>query len=166
MSEARERGGPAEGAEGEGAVELRAHQEALSEARERGGPAEGAEGEGAEGGTSLGRDAWRRLRGNPMAIVGALLILLFVGVAAFAPWLAPYGVTETAGQVTPTTIPGPSSEHWLGLDNLGRDELSRVIYGARQSLIIGVVSLTMGMVAGILLGVIAGGLGGWVDAVV
>jgi ABC-type dipeptide/oligopeptide/nickel transport system permease subunit len=119
-----------------------------------------------EAGTSLGRDAWTRLRSNPMAIIGALLILLFVGVAVFAPWLAPYSPTETAGQVTPTTIPGPSREHWLGLDNLGRDELSRVIYGARQSLLIGVVSLTMGMAVGILLGVVAGGLGGWVDAVI
>ena len=121
-----------------------------------------------EEGGSLGRDAWRRLRSNPMAISGAVLVLMFIFVAVLAPWLAPYGPTETpgAGAVTPTNIPGPSREHWLGLDNLGRDELSRVIYGARQSLLIGVVSLTLGMSVGIVIGVLAGGLGGWVDTVV
>lgn len=121
-----------------------------------------------EEGGSLGRDAWRRLRSNPMAISGAVLVLMFIFVAVLAPWLAPYSPTETpgAGAVTPTNIPGPSREHWLGLDNLGRDELSRVIYGARQSLLIGVVSLTLGMSVGIVIGVLAGGLGGWVDTVV
>lgn len=120
----------------------------------------------AEPGASLGADAWRRLRTNPMAIVGAVLVLLFLGVAAFAPWLAPYDPVQQVGSVTPTTIPGPSREHWLGLDNLGRDELSRIIYGARQSLLIGVVSLTLGMTVGILIGLLAGGFGGWVDSVV
>jgi ABC-type dipeptide/oligopeptide/nickel transport system permease subunit len=119
-----------------------------------------------EAGTSLGRDAWRRLRTSPMAIVGFLLVFLFVFVAVFAPWLAPYSPTETVGDVTPTNIPGPSWEHWMGLDNLGRDELSRVIYGARQSLLIGVVSLTLGMSVGVFFGVLAGGLGGWVDTII
>ncbi len=119
-----------------------------------------------EAGTSLGRDAWRRLRTNPMAIVGFLLVFLFIFVALFAPWLAPYSPTETVGDVTPTSIPGPSREHWMGLDNLGRDELSRVIFGARQSLLIGVVSLTLGMSVGVFFGVLAGGLGGWVDTII
>jgi ABC-type dipeptide/oligopeptide/nickel transport system permease subunit len=121
-----------------------------------------------ERGGSLGRDAWDRLRRNPSAIVGAVLVLLFVGVAVFAPWLAPYSPTETPGQgtVTPTTIPGPSTKHWLGLDNLGRDELSRVIFGARQSLVIGVVSLLLGAAGGIAVGLLAGTFGGRVDAVV
>jgi peptide/nickel transport system permease protein len=120
----------------------------------------------AEPGATLGRDAWRRLRTNPMAIAGAVLVAIFVGVAVFAPWLAPYSPTDQVGSVTPTSIPGPSSEHWLGLDNLGRDELSRIIYGARQSLLIGVVSLTLGMSVGIVFGLLAGGFGGWVDSVV
>ncbi len=117
-------------------------------------------------GATLGRDAWRRLRTDPVAIAGALLVTLFLGVALLAPWLAPYDPVQQVGSVTPTTIPGPSSEHWMGLDNLGRDELSRIIYGARQSLLIGVVSLTLGMTVGILVGLLAGGLGGWVDSVV
>ncbi len=122
--------------------------------------------EGEEAGTSLGRDAWTRLRSNPMAIIGALLVIGFVLVAIFAPWIAPYPPNETVGDVTPTNIPGPSREHWMGLDNLGRDEFSRIVYGARQSLIIGVVSLVVGMAVGVFLGVLAGGLGGKVDTVI
>ncbi len=118
-----------------------------------------------EVGVSLGRDAWRRLRRNPVAIVGFLLVLLFVLVAIFAPWIAPYGPTDRPGGdlVTPTNIPGPSSQFWLGLDNLGQDEFSRVVYGARQSLVVGVVSLVIGAAAGLLIGLLAGAFGGWVD---
>ncbi len=68
--------------------------------------------------------------------------------------------------MTPTDIPGPSAEHWFGLDQNGRDEFSRVVYGARQSLLVGVVSLILGMVFGLLLGLLAGAFGGWVDTVV
>jgi peptide/nickel transport system permease protein len=121
-----------------------------------------------DGGSSLGRDAWRRLRRDPMAITGAVLVLLFLVVALAAPLIAPYSPTETPGlgTVTPTTIPGPSAEHWFGLDNLGRDEFSRIVYGARQSLIVGVVSLTVGATVGIALGLLAGAVGGWVDVTV
>ncbi len=122
-----------------------------------------------EGGGSLRRDAWRRLRRDPVAIIGFALIALFVLVAIFAPWIAPYEPTDTSpgqGIVTPTNIPGPSAEHWFGLDQLGRDEFSRVVYGARQSLLVGVVSLILGMVFGLLLGLAAGAFGGWVDTVV
>lgn len=119
-----------------------------------------------EAGTTLGKDAWRRLRSNPMAIVGAFLVFLFVFVAIFAPWIAPYSPTESVGDVTPTNIPGPSAEHWMGLDNLGRDEFSRIVYGARQSLLIGVVSLTIGLTVGVFFGLLAGGLGGWVDTII
>lgn len=117
---------------------------------------------------SLARDVWRRVRRDPTAIVGALLVLSFVAVALLAPVLAPYSPTATPGKgiVTPTNIPGPSAEHWLGMDNLGRDELSRVIFGARQSLIVGVVSLLLGATGGILLGLVAGAFGGRVDEAV
>ena len=119
-----------------------------------------------EAGTSLGREAVRRVLRDPVALVGAVLVLGFVLVAVFAPFLAPYGPNERVGAVTPTSIPGPSAEHWFGLDSLGRDELSRVIYGARQSLLVGVVATLMGATAGILVGLLAGAFGGWVDAVV
>jgi peptide/nickel transport system permease protein len=116
-----------------------------------------------EGG-SLRRDAWERLRRNPSAIFGATLILLFVAVALLAPVLARY--SPTAGDLTdirPGFVPGPSHAHWLGLDQQGRDELSRLLYGARYSLVIGIVSLTLGAAVGIAIGAIAGAFGGWVD---
>lgn len=115
---------------------------------------------------SLGREALRRLRRNPSAIVGSSLISLFVLVAVFAPILAPFNPTKgDLSKIRPGHIPGPSSKHWLGLDLQGRDELSRLIWGARHSLIIGVVSLTIGAAVGLTIGFLAGAFGGWVDAV-
>ena len=122
---------------------------------------------GDEGG-SLRRDAWRRLRRDPVALVGFGLIAFFILVAIFAPLIAPFGPSENpgAGVVTPTTIPGPSAAHWFGLDELGRDEYSRVIYGARQSLLVGVVATALGMIGGLTLGVIAGAFPGKVDTII
>ncbi|MFC4062130.1 ABC transporter permease [Planomonospora corallina] len=125
---------------------------------------EGAAVEEATGG--LGRDAWRRLRRDPVAIAGFVLVVAFVAVALLAPWLAPYPPDKPVGQVTPTSIPGPSAEHWFGLDDLGRDEFSRVLWGARWSLVIGVVSLLLGLAGGTLIGLLAGAFGGWVDTAV
>jgi peptide/nickel transport system permease protein len=111
------------------------------------------------------REAFRQLRRNPVAILGAFLILLFVVVAVLAPVLAPYSPTEgDLSKITLSHVPGPSAEHWLGLDTQGRDELSRILYGARASLLIGVVSLSLGAAVGMLIGALAGGLGGWVDS--
>ena len=115
----------------------------------------------------LSRDALRRLRRSPTAIVGAALVLIFVFVAVFAPFLAPYEPGfQRLDLIRPGEYPGPSSQFLLGLDQLGRDELSRIIYGARYSLLIGVVSLTLGAVVGIALGLLAGAFGGWVDSLV
>ena len=117
----------------------------------------------AEGG-SLRRDAWLRLRRNPSAIVGAVLVLGFILVAIFAPFLAPKSPTAAdLTDIRPGFVPGPSSEHLLGLDQQGRDELSRIIFGARYSLLIGVVSLGIGASIGMLIGAVAGAFGGWVD---
>jgi ABC-type dipeptide/oligopeptide/nickel transport system permease subunit len=111
---------------------------------------------------------WARLRRDPAAVAGAVLVLVFLTVALLAPWLAPYAPDAAPGgdAVTPTHIPGPCAAHWLGLDNLGRDELSRVIYGARQSLLVGVVSLALGALTGSALGLLAGALGGAVDTMI
>ena len=123
------------------------------------------EGTGEEAGSRL-QQAFRQLRRNPVAIIGAALILLFVVVAAFAPLLAPHSPTRgDLSQITLSHVPGPSGSHWLGLDTQGRDELSRILYGARASLIIGIVSLSAGAAVGMLLGGLAGGFGGWVDSV-
>lgn len=119
-------------------------------------------------GESLLRGAWRRLRRSPMAIAGALIVLGFVLVALLAPVLAPFepASTEWAGDVTPTSVPGPSADHVLGLDSFGSDMLTQLIYGARQSLVVGIVSTLIGFSFGALLGILAGGLGGKVDGVV
>jgi ABC-type dipeptide/oligopeptide/nickel transport system permease subunit len=117
---------------------------------------------------SLGREAWKRVRTNPLAIVGGAVIVFFVLVAVFAPLLAPHGPRDRTwfDQIRPDRIPGPSADHWFGLDEQGRDELSRVIYGARASLVIGLVSLAIGAVFGALLGITAGAVGRWVDGLV
>jgi peptide/nickel transport system permease protein len=121
-----------------------------------------------EFGASLGKDAWQRLSRNPVAILGAVMVAAFVLVAIFAPLIAPYGPNDRpgGGQTRPGVYPGPSSEFWFGLDTIGRDEFSLVILGARQSLLVGVVSLIIGATAGIILGLLAGAFGGWVDTLI
>jgi peptide/nickel transport system permease protein len=116
--------------------------------------------------SGLWREAFRRLSRNPSAIVGFFLVLVFVVCAAFAPGLAPYDPLKTdLLLVADGCCPGPSSDHWLGVDLLGRDVLSRILYGARYSLLIGVVSVSIGLSIGMLIGAIAGFVGGFVDTV-
>jgi peptide/nickel transport system permease protein len=121
-----------------------------------------------DGGLSLTRSAFRRLRRDPVALTGAVIVLVFIVVAVFAPLLAPKDpVTQyLLSEIRPGTIPGGREGFPLGVDNLGRDLLSRLIYGSRQSLMIGVVSTVLGLVVGMSLGVLAGAFGGWVDTVV
>ncbi len=119
------------------------------------------EGEGQGG---LWSDAFRRLRKNPSAIIGFILVSLFVFVAIFAPFLAPDNPrAQDLSLISNGCCPGPSAHHLLGVDDLGRDELSRILYGARLSLLIGIVSVSVGLSIGITLGAISGFLGGWVD---
>lgn len=121
------------------------------------------------GGLSLIGSAWLRLRRNPVFLVGAAVTVLFILVAIFAPLIAPHNGTTKylIGQVTPST-PIPPSQHGfpLGGDDQGRDLLSRLILGSRQTLIVGVLATLAGLAGGLVLGTIAGSLGGWVDSVV
>ncbi|WP_336714886.1 ABC transporter permease [Arthrobacter sp. USHLN218] len=121
-------------------------------------------------GTSLFHDAFHRLRRNPQAIAGAVIVALFLLVAVLAPVLAPYGGEDLPGRtsITPTHIPGPGEAPGfvLGLDRFGGDLLSKLIWGAQASLLIGIISTAMGLVGGMLLGILAGGFGGWVDNVI
>jgi peptide/nickel transport system permease protein len=111
--------------------------------------------EGPEGG--LWREAFRRLLRNPGAIVGAAIVAFFVFVAIFAPLLAPHDPREqNLALIADGCCPGPSSHNLLGVDDLGRDELSRLMYGARFSLLIGIVAVTVGLSIGLVLGAIAG----------
>lgn len=116
------------------------------------------------------RDVFRRLRRNPTAWIGAGIVLLFVLVAALAPLIAPYPETALPGAkfITPTHIPGPGElpEFPLGLDRFGGDVLSKLIWGAQASLLIGVISTAMGLVGGMILGLLAGTFGGWVDTLI
>ena len=117
--------------------------------------------------TGLWRDALSRLRRNPGAIVGLCLVGLFVICAVFAPLIATHDpVEQDLLQVANGCCPGPSSEHWFGVDPLGRDLFSRIIYGARVSLLIGVVSVGIGFSIGAVLGAIAGYVGGVVDSAI
>jgi peptide/nickel transport system permease protein len=120
--------------------------------------------ESATGG--LWREAWQRMRRNPGAIVGAFFVLSFVVVALFAPLIAPYDPKILPAELPRTCCPGPSAQHWLGTDVLGRDTFSRIVYGARLSLIVGVVSVAVGFSVGLVLGAIAGYMGGVVDSVI
>lgn len=115
----------------------------------------------------LWREAFRRFRRNPAGIIGVAFVGTFVLIAIFAPLLAPHSPTDqNLLLIANGCCPGPSREHPFGVDELGRDELSRVIYGARYSLVVGVMSVAVGLSIGLLLGSIAGYLGGWADSVV
>jgi ABC-type dipeptide/oligopeptide/nickel transport system permease subunit len=115
----------------------------------------------------LWRDAWHRLIRNPAAIIGLTLVGLFVLTAIFADAIAPYDPRDQdLSRLEGSCCPGPSSEYWFGVDDLGRDVFSRVVYGARFSLLIGVVAVTVGVSFGLLLGSISGYLGGKTDTVI
>jgi peptide/nickel transport system permease protein len=117
--------------------------------------------------SGLWSDAWYRLKRNPGAITGFVVIAFVVVIAIFAPLVAPFGPREqNLAALRGGCCPGPSAEHWLGVDELGRDELSRIIFGARYSLLIGVVSVSVGFVFGSLLGAISGFFGGIVDTLI
>ncbi|HUQ41410.1 MAG TPA: ABC transporter permease [Candidatus Limnocylindrales bacterium] len=100
------------------------------------------------------------LRRNPRMIVGGLIVLGWLFVAAFAPFVAPYDPIKV--NVSDSLIP-PGPSHWLGTDDLGRDVLSRVMWGSRVSLSVGVISVSIGLLIGTSLGLAAGYLGGKFD---
>lgn len=121
---------------------------------------------GLESTGGLWREAWQRLRRNPGAIVGAFFVLSFVAVALLAPLIAPSTPGFIPTELPRSCCPGPSAGHWLGTDANGRDTLTRIMYGARFSLVVGVVSVAVGLSIGLVLGSIAGYLGGFVDSVI
>jgi peptide/nickel transport system permease protein len=107
-------------------------------------------------------DALRRLIRNRPAIVGLICVAIFITAAIFAPVIAPYGPLE--GSLANRYEP-PNPTHWLGTDTQGRDELTRILYGAQVSLQVGVIAVIMALVMGGIIGAIAGGIGGKIDAV-
>ena len=108
------------------------------------------------------RVMWLRFAANRGALVGGALVVLFVVVSVAAPWVAPY---DPLKQNHTAAFQGPSLAHWLGTDSFGRDILSRVIYGARISFLVGFSSVGIAMVLGVLVGLLAGYFGGVTDAI-
>jgi peptide/nickel transport system permease protein len=106
------------------------------------------------------RRAWRRLLRRPRAVFGLVVIGLFVAMALGAPWIAPDDPLATSWSAVRKA---PSLAHLFGTDEIGRDVLSRVIWGARASLLAGVVSVSISLAIGVPLGMAAGYVGSWVD---
>jgi ABC-type dipeptide/oligopeptide/nickel transport system permease subunit len=115
----------------------------------------------AERADTPGGDAWRRFRRNRLALIGLLIVAVILTSAILAPWLAPQ---DPAKQSLFEKRARPGAKYVLGADEFGRDILSRVIYGARIALVVGLVSVGIALGLGLLLGSLAGFLGGWVDA--
>jgi peptide/nickel transport system permease protein len=102
----------------------------------------------------------RAARGNPLAAIGIALVTIFVICALFAPWIAPQDPSHID---LPTRLAGPSPTHWCGTDELGRDILSRLIYGSRISMLVGSCVVAASLALGLIVGSIAGYYGGRID---
>lgn len=115
-------------------------------------------------------DVFKRLKRNPTAWIGAIIVLLFIAIAALAPWLSNFHETALPGarHITPTNIPGPGEIEGFpfGLDRFGGDVYSKLIWGARASLMVGVISTALGLIGGMILGLVAATFGGWVDSLI
>jgi ABC-type dipeptide/oligopeptide/nickel transport system permease subunit len=123
---------------------------------------------GAEISLTLWGDVWRRLRKNRLAIIGLGIIGVLVLMAVFAPLVAPYDLNDQRIELA-SSCSGPcppSLHHWFGTDQLGRDLFSRVVYGARVSVIIGVVAVGIALALGLTLGAVAGYFGRGIDATI
>jgi peptide/nickel transport system permease protein len=126
------------------------------------------------GRTALWRDVWRRLYHNKLAMIGLGIIVFMFVVAVFAPLLAPqdplysplYDKNVSSQEKAESVKQTPSWQHWLGTDDLGRDIMSRLIYGARVSVEVGIVAVAISMIIGLFFGALAGYFGGWGDSVI
>ena len=109
------------------------------------------------------RRALRRFLRHRLAVFGLVVVVLFILAAVLAPWLSPADPLQTSW--TAIRKP-PSAAHWFGTDENGRDVLSRVLYGARASMAAGVLSVSVALLIGVPIGLLAGLAGGWVDALI
>ena len=112
---------------------------------------------------SPGAIARHRFRQHPQAMMGLVLLIVLAGLALAAPWIAPFDPAQT--DLASRRLLSPSMAHWMGTDDLGRDLWSRVLFGARISLLIGFLSVVIAITLGTAIGAVAGYAGGWVDAV-
>jgi peptide/nickel transport system permease protein len=109
------------------------------------------------------RRAWRSLLRRGGALFGLAVVGFFVLLALFAPWIAPYDPLATSWSAVRAA---PTTAHWFGADELGRDVLSRIVWGARASILAGLVSVSISLALGVPIGMAAGYLGRWVDALI
>jgi peptide/nickel transport system permease protein len=106
---------------------------------------------------------WRRFKNNKAGVVGGVVVIIYIGIAILAPIIAPYDPYQVS---LPERIQGPSTIHLLGTDELGRDVLSRIIIGARVSLMIQLASVILALIVGVILGSLSGFYGGIVDRII
>jgi peptide/nickel transport system permease protein len=114
-------------------------------------------------GATPGQRAWRRLVRRRGAMLGLVVVIFFVVIAVFAPYISPYDPVATSWSAVRKP---PSAEYWFGTDEIGRDVLSRVIWGARASLLAGLVSVCISMALGVPIGLLAAYVGGWTDGLI
>ena len=110
---------------------------------------------------SLWSDAFDRLKKNRLAVISGIILITLIVLAIFAPWIAPHSYSY---QNLELGAVGPSSTYWLGTDTLGRDQFSRILYGARVSLLVGFVATAVALVIGVSWGIVAGFFGGKIDS--
>ncbi|HXD39824.1 MAG TPA: ABC transporter permease [Ramlibacter sp.] len=116
-----------------------------------------------ERGATPGQRAWRRLLRRRGAMFGLVIVIFFVVLAVFAPYIAPYDPVATSWSAVRAA---PSADYWFGTDEIGRDVLSRVVWGARASLLAGLVSVCISMALGVPVGLLAAYVGGWTDGLI
>lgn len=116
-----------------------------------------------ERGATPARRAWRRLLRRRGAMLGLVFVVFFVLLAVFAPYVSPHDPMATSWSAVRKA---PSAEFWFGTDEIGRDVLSRVVWGARASLMAGLVSVCISMALGVPIGLLAAYVGGWTDGLI
>ncbi|MBK3495818.1 ABC transporter permease [Viridibacillus sp. YIM B01967] len=109
------------------------------------------------------KEAWRSFKKSKAALVGAGIVVFFVLLAILGPWITTEGIND---QVLKDRLQPPSAEHWFGTDDFGRDIFSRIVHGARISLMVGFVSVIGSVVVGSVLGILAGYYGRWIDTII
>ncbi len=114
-------------------------------------------------GRTMKTDFWYRFSKNHLAVAGSVVVVLLFALSLLAPWISPY---DPAAIDLKNILQPPSAKHWFGTDQLGRDVLSRMIWGAQISLKVGFVSTGIAIFIGTILGAVAGYYGRWVDAVI
>ena len=115
-----------------------------------------------ERGVSPWLDAWRRLRRNHLAVFGGITLVVLSLLCVIGPWFSPYGYEDTDLY---NTFSPPSAKHWLGTDQLGRDLLTRLMFGGRISLMVGLVATFVALTIGVIYGAVSGYVGGKLDRV-